>query len=354
MHFRPKRRTQLLVLLFMASSLAIDRRIVTNDFSDYPIGSQQCLYDASDNSGCDGDTVPEMNKCLCGNGGDFVVNSAKCVAKNDSDDMESTYETMSLHCSNSNTPLSVSKEEWMAEGSSVSSSTSSTSSTKTDSKTTSQTASRSNIPTTSVGKTIVTTTTSLPSNTYTPDASNNSGLSTGARVGIIVGSATVGLALFASVLLFLCRYRRHRNHTYEEVYLVGGQLPSNPESEIFGPTQPSIASTVPSDLENSSDPRKHWHPSPDGNQVPWSPSAFEAVKLHPGFGKRYQPPPDVYEMPTSSERSVSVSLSVTPVEMPIISVTSPTASPASRYSRADWSLQMDEEPGRYEPYRPSP
>ncbi|KUI60667.1 hypothetical protein VP1G_07872 [Cytospora mali] len=329
MHFRPQRRSHLFVLLFIASSLAIDRRTVTNDFSDYPIGSQQCLYDTSDNSGCDGDTVPEMNKCLCGNGGDFVTNSAKCVAKNDSDDMDSTYKTMSLHCSNSNTPLSVSKEEWMAEGSTVSSSTSSTSSTKTDSKTTSQTASTSDIPTTSVGKTIVTTTTSLPSNTSTPDASNHSGLSTGARVGIIVGSAT-------------------------EVHPVGGQLPSNPESEILGSIQPSIASTASSDLESSSDPRKRWHPSPDGNQVPWSPSAFEAVKLHPGFGNRHQPPPDVYEMPTNSERPVSVSLSVTPVEMPIISVTSPTASPASRYSGADWNPQMDEEPGPYESYRPSP
>lgn len=354
MHARPQRRSQVLVLLFTASSLAADRRTVKNDFSDYPSGAQQCLYDASDYSGCKGDTVPQMNQCLCGNGGDFVTNSAICVAEKDCDDMENTYKAMSLHCSDSDTPLSVSKQQWMAEGSSASTSTSST---KTSA---SKTASTSTITTASTGQGFSTTTTGSPSSTSTSNTDSNSGLSADARVGIIVGSAAAGAALFAAALFFLCRHRRRRNHTYEEVYRMGGQLLSNVMGEgatMFGFTGPETANpsrtpTVPSDLGILFDPRRSWQPSPDGSQVPWSPGAFEVVKLHPGLGNLHQPPPDVYEMSTDSERPVFVSPSVAHIEMPIISVTSPTVSPTSRYSGADWSSQMHQEPSRYEPYRP--
>lgn len=359
MQFRPQGRSQPFVLFFTASSFARDRRTVKNDFSDYPYGAQQCLYDASDNSGCDGDTVPEMNECLCGNGGDFVTNSAKCVAHKDSDDMESTYNAMKLHCSDSNTPLSVSRQEWMAEESSLSASPSST---MTASKTSaSKTASTSTIVTTSTERTIAATTTGSPSSTSTPSFRNNSGLSTGAKVGIIVGSAAAGLALFVAALLFLCRHRRRRNHTYEEVQHIEGELSCNPVvkgATTFGFTSselanPSCTSTAPSGLGNVFDPRTSWQSTPDGRQVPWSPGAFEVVKMHPGLGNLHQQLPDVYEMSTDSERPVSVAPSVAPVEMPIISVTSPTVSPSSRFSGTDWSSRMHEEPSRYEPYRPS-
>lgn len=337
MPFRPQRRSQLLVFLFTASSLTAHRRTVRNDFSDYPSGAQQCLYDASNHSGCNGDTVPEINQCLCGNGGDFVTKSAKCVAEEDSDDLENTYKVMSLHCSDSKTPLSISKQDWMAEGSTVPSFTSS-------SKTSvSKTVSTSTIFTATTGKGLATTTTGPPNPTSTPDTDSNSGFPNGARVGIIVGSATAGAALFAAALFFCCRHRQRCNHTYEEVHHLGGQLPSNSMGEgatIFEVKGPGAAisnrtSIVPSDLENAIDHRKSWHPSSDGSQVPWSPGAFDVVKLHPGLGNLHRPPRDVFEMSTVNERPVSVSLSVAPVEMPIISDTSPTVSPTSRYSGDD-------------------
>ncbi|ROW06522.1 hypothetical protein VMCG_04291 [Cytospora schulzeri] len=359
MHILPQRRSQLLVLLFTASSLAADRRAVTNDFSDYPSGAQQCLYDASDDSGCNGDTVPEMNSCLCDNGGDFVTNSAKCVAEKDSIDLESTYGVMSLHCSNSNTPLAVSKQEWMAEGSKVSTSITPT---KTTSKTsTSQTASPSTIVATLTEQTITATVTGSQRASSRPDADNHSGLSSGARGGIIVGSVAAGSALFAAALFLLCRHRRSRNHAYDQVRHTGGQLQADPVGQgatMIGFTgyeaaNPSHTSTSPSDRVNTSDPRKGWHPSPDGSQVPWSPGAFEVVKLHPGMGNLHQPRADVYEMSTDSEIPLPVSPSVAPVKMPIISVTPPTVPPSSRYSGVDWTSQTHQEPTRYDPYLPS-
>lgn len=357
MHFRLQPRLLLLPLLLATlSSAAVYKRSVTNDFSDYPAGTQQCLDDASDDSRCSGDTVPQMNQCLCSNGGSFVTNAAKCIAKEDPDDMESTYEVLSLHCSDSNTPLSVAKKDWMAQRSSASSSTSST-------KTTSNTASKSTMTTTSAGHTTTATITTTPSATSTP-APEDSGLSGGARIAVIAGSAAGGVAVLAAAVFIFCRYRKRRNGgTYEEVHAMGAQTPYDRISKAPAPFgSPDLgghssyqSTAAASDLGSSYDPRGSWHPSPDGQSVPWSPGAFEAVKQNPGLGNLHQPPPDVHEMSTDSERPVSMSPSA-PVEMPAISVTSPTVSPTSRYSGADWDShvsEMPQEPRRYEPYRPA-
>lgn len=359
MHFRSHSRLLFLLALLNAtlSSAAVHRRAVTNDFSDYPSGTQQCLDDASDDSRCSGNTVPQMNQCLCSNGGSFVTNAAKCIAREDPDDMESTYEILSLHCSDSNTPLQISKKNWMAQQSSVSTSTTAT-------RTTSNTATKSTMTTTSAGHTTTATITATPTATSTPVPEDNAtGLSGGARIAVIAGSAVGGAAVLAAAVFIFCRYRKRRSGAaYEEVHAMGAQSPYNRISKAPAPFgspdlggHQSYQSTTASDLGSASDPRRSWHPSPDGQSVPWSPSAFEAVKQNPGFGNLHQPPPDIHEMSTDSERPVSMSPSA-PVEMPAISVTSPTVSPASRYSGADWDSQLPQvpqEPRRYEPYRPA-
>lgn len=360
MHFRSQPGLLLLLPLLLASlsSAAVYRRAVTNDFSDYPSGTQKCLDNASDDSRCSGNTVPQMNQCLCSNGGSFVTNAAKCIAVEDPDDMESTYEVLSLHCSDSNTPLSVPKKQWMAQQSSASSST-------TSSRTTSNTATTSTMTTTSAGHTTTATITANPTATSTPPPEDNdSGLSGGARIAVIAGSAAGGAVVLAAAVFIFCRYRKRRNGAaYEEVHAMGAQSPYNRVSKAPAPFgSPDLgghssyhSTTGASDLGIAPDPRGSWHPSPDGQSVPWSPSAFEAVKQNPGFGNLHQPPLDVHEMSTDSERPVSMSPSA-PVEMPAISVTSPTVSPTSRYSGADWDShmsQMPEEPRRYEPYRPA-
>lgn len=277
--------------------------------------------------------------------------------------MESTWEALSLHCSDSNTPLSISKKEWMAEQSSVS--------TTTSAKTTSNTATKSTMTTTSAGLTTTATVTTTPTTTSSPPPEDSdTGLSGGTRIAVIAGSVVGGVAVLAAAAFIFFRYRRRRNGAaYQEVHTMGAQSPYGRMSKAPAPYgspdlggHASYQSTTASDLGSASDPRRSWHPSPDGQSVPWSPSAFEAVKNNPGFGNLHQPPPDIHEMSTDGERPVSMSPSA-PVEMPSIQVISPTVSPTSRYSGADWDSQLPQipqeptrtpqEPRRYEPYRPA-
>ncbi|POS76779.1 hypothetical protein DHEL01_v204827 [Diaporthe helianthi] len=293
-----------------------------------------------------------MNQCLCSNGGDFVTNAAKCIATEDPDDMESTWEALRLHCSDSNTPLSISKKEWMAEQSS----------TTTSAKTTSNTATKSTMPTTSAGRTTTATVTTTPAATSSPiQEDSGTGLSGGTRIAVIAGSVVGGVAVLAAVAFIFWRYRKPRNGAaYEEVHAMGAQSPYGRMSKAHAPygspdlgAHESYQSTTVSDLGSAPDPRRNWHPSPDGQSIPWSPSAFEAVN---------QPPPVIHEMSTDDERPVSMSPSA-PVEMPAIQVISPTVSPTSRFSGANWDTersQMPQEPAqmpqelrRYEPYRPA-
>lgn len=80
---------ELLLLLLAVSRPAT--ATFTNDFSGYPAGAQDCLYDAADQSNCQGDSSQEMNSCLCSNGGDFVTDAGTCIAQADSGDMRSTW-----------------------------------------------------------------------------------------------------------------------------------------------------------------------------------------------------------------------------------------------------------------------
>lgn len=82
---------RLAVLLFV-SPVATS---FTNDFSGYPAGAQACLYDAADQSGCQGDTSQAMNACLCAGGGDggsdFVTTAGACIGADDAGDLRSTW-----------------------------------------------------------------------------------------------------------------------------------------------------------------------------------------------------------------------------------------------------------------------
>lgn len=258
---------------------------------------------------------------------------------------------MELHCSDSGTPLTIPKAQWMGYQSSVSTSSTATATPTSTSTLTSTSA------TTSGQQTATVTSTSTPN----PDAnySGNTGLSSGAKIGIIAGSAAVGVALLAAALFFCLRSRKRRQ-PYEEVHPM---LLANPQHGPFSDgsadatTHRSPLSMGPSELESAAPSmagsprdRSTWHSSSDGSQVPWSPGAFESVKMAQ-FQSLHQPPPrdDVYEMP--AETSSSMSPSTIPLEMPTISVTSPTVSPTSRYSGLDWSSEPPE-PRRYEPFRP--
>lgn len=332
----PRQFSLLLNVLLFTTTTTTVLAAFTNDFSGYPAGAQQCLYDASDSSGCNGDTVAEMNTCLCQTSG-FAASSAQCVGRKDAGDLESTYEVMDLHCSESNTALSLSKDQWLAAGDSASTTTTTTSAVTTSAKTTD-------------GQTVTATVTSTP--TTTPGDGSTGGLSSGARIGVIAGASVVGAVLVAAAVFLIVRYRRRRNRRHEEE-----QHPMLPSStQHFGAgggpgagdasAHPSHFSTAPSELESATaawkyDPNKRdsgpvdgkWHSPQDEPQYPWSPGGFHAYSS-PQQGNQHQPPPPVYELPADSGRPMSrASLpKLAPVEMPAISVTEPTpTSPGPQY-----------------------
>ncbi|KAH7350198.1 hypothetical protein B0T11DRAFT_321926 [Plectosphaerella cucumerina] len=191
-----RRKISLLVsclLLAAPTALATNE----NDFSLYPGDTQGCLKDASTTSKCGGDTVAEMNKCLCSNGGNFVTNAAKCIGREAPAALRTVWSTMSTSCSDSNTPLAVKEDDFISTGQSESGTPST--------RTVTSTAGPSSTSTSSA------TPTADPEegpNENTGDA-NSGGLSVGAKAGIGIGSAA-GAAVLGGILAMAWNSRKSR------------------------------------------------------------------------------------------------------------------------------------------------
>ncbi|KAI0099650.1 hypothetical protein GGR51DRAFT_564896 [Nemania sp. FL0031] len=182
------------LLLQTGSSVAID-----NDFSSYPEGAQQCLYDSASEANCtSGSSGTELNQCLCKNKNNFVYNTASCIAKTSPSDADAVYETLSSNCAGTGVTLSVPKQAFLAaatQTTSISSSTATTTGATTGTATASTTA------------------TSTPTTTNATDSadqnSSNNGLSTGTEIaiGVGVGFGAIAVALAA---WFIWAYQRRR------------------------------------------------------------------------------------------------------------------------------------------------
>jgi hypothetical protein len=172
-----------IAFILVSASRAAD----TLDFSFYPKGAISCLDDAAEKSLCQSSSVELTNSCLCRNGGDFITNTAACVGRSSRDDLATVYETMRDACANSNTPINVSEDEFMAAASAVA--------------TTSTTSSPGSTGTAPAAQTQTT-----PGGTE----QGSSGLSTGALAGIIAGAVIVSLALLGALAFFLIRRRRRQ------------------------------------------------------------------------------------------------------------------------------------------------
>ncbi|KAK3390753.1 hypothetical protein B0H63DRAFT_122492 [Podospora didyma] len=206
-----------LVALILVS---VSRAAVTADFSFYPPKSQDCLYKAADKSACGrADTVPLLNKCLCSNTGQFVVNSASCLGQDDPTDVDKVYDTMNNACRNSQTPLSVTKAQFRAAAIQASSSTQSiTTRTTSASHSTLMTSTTRSSATTTAGD--ISTTSSAPlretsQNGAPADKGNdqdgqdsNTGMSSGAKAGIAVGTSIAGLAIVGGLVFLFLHYRK--------------------------------------------------------------------------------------------------------------------------------------------------
>lgn len=93
------------------------------DFSAYPSSSRDCLENEATASGCLGETVTEINLCLCGNVGNFVLNTAYCVGQiGGKDIVTDVYQVMETSCSETKTPMDISQAEFYAASNNTSSS----------------------------------------------------------------------------------------------------------------------------------------------------------------------------------------------------------------------------------------
>ncbi|KAK8047751.1 hypothetical protein PG996_015815 [Apiospora saccharicola] len=169
---------------------------LTNDFSSYPSGSQDCLTQAADGSKCSGSTGQQVNECLCTNKGNFVYNTASCVAKASPGDLNAVYATLSSNCAGTGVTLSVSQDAFLAQAAAATAvtTTSSAKPTKTDDDPT-------------------TTTTNDPNNpspTSTTAAADRSSWSSTAKVGVGVGIGVGASALILVGGLLWRRYRRKK------------------------------------------------------------------------------------------------------------------------------------------------
>ncbi|KAK4226741.1 hypothetical protein QBC38DRAFT_479837 [Podospora fimiseda] len=203
--------TALLALIFVSTS-----RAGTIDFGFYPKSTQECLYAAADTSRCESGSVSATNACLCRNGGNFVTDTASCLGRSSSSDLEAVYTTMEDACRNSNTPLNVSKESFMSSASSP--------------------------------------TPSTPTNTSAPSEEKDKGdgkLSKGALAGIIVG-AIAGAAVLGVAIFFLWTYTRKRRE--ESHTMLPYEQPTQPGHMSLLPTlgDESTSYSSPPDTRSSS------------------------------------------------------------------------------------------------------
>ncbi|KAM0330151.1 hypothetical protein ACHAQA_004324 [Verticillium albo-atrum] len=206
---RPRRKLALLasLLLLITPSLA---QTAENDFDLYPSTARPCLLDASDRSKCKGDDVPSNNRCLCTNGGDFITNAATCIGTDAPDTLRTVYSTLRTACSDSGTEVTVSEEEFLAEGAKASSIAATATTTRSSPSATGATTDASG------------SSTGAPTETGSPsDDEKPAGLSTVAKAGIGIGAA-VGAAAFVGIVAMVCKSRRSRKAQDESHPMLGG------------------------------------------------------------------------------------------------------------------------------------
>ena len=110
-------RPLLMVLGALSALITADR--FPNNFSPYPTAAQSCLNTADRDSGCDGSSMPTMNRCLCTITSNFITSAAQCISRESPDDLEATYAILQTNCDRSNTPIEITKAEFLQLGDGV-------------------------------------------------------------------------------------------------------------------------------------------------------------------------------------------------------------------------------------------
>ncbi|KAI1450826.1 hypothetical protein F5Y02DRAFT_4865 [Annulohypoxylon stygium] len=199
----------LLSIAFQARSSAA----LENDFSAYPEGSQSCLNDAANQSQCSGSTGQQLNECLCRNKGNFIYNTATCVAKNSPSDLNAVYDTMQNNCEGTGVIIAVSKDAFLSQAAAATAST-----------------------TASTSATATSTSSGTPEATESLSPAASSAISAGTKIalGAGIGFGSVALGLLAWFVWLYSRKRRSQNApppsvhtTNHDVELSNSNMPGN-------------------------------------------------------------------------------------------------------------------------------
>ncbi|KXJ97520.1 hypothetical protein Micbo1qcDRAFT_156424 [Microdochium bolleyi] len=274
--------TALFVLLAITALTSTALAAVQNDFSSYPQGAQPCLYSSATSSACTGNTGTEMNQCLCRNQGNFVYNTATCVAKASPADLDSVYATLVNNCQGTGVILAVGKDAFMAAAAAA---------TQGGAESSSATATATSETATSATSTMATQTSESSTATSTPsqddDGSNSSSssnsLSTGTKIGVGVGVGFGAIALGLAAW-FIYAYSRRRD---------GGKAAVAGDDSPSPSTGYGTPSGVPQASELDDSTNRYWphahhpmHAPPSSTFSPATPvSASSVGGLHESGGK---------------------------------------------------------------------
>ncbi|KAL6699531.1 hypothetical protein J3F84DRAFT_361059 [Trichoderma pleuroticola] len=269
----PRRRLWALSSLFFLLAPALAD--VHADFSFYPVGAQSCLSQAATTSKCDGSTVMDLNTCLCGNWGNFVILAAICIGKNDKADSVPVYKTMVSACADSNTPLNVAPNVFYGAVNGQVTTTTSAATTMTTS-TTSATDS-------------ATTTGAAPAGTSTAPPTEN--LSTGATIGIALGASFGGVGAIAGLVYYLLLRSKKQGEEFHPM------LPNSTEEARF--SQPPLSEPTPSPGTAStfSEAKRASWVSPLQSPDPYRYSAATWDATQGAYKGPYAPPEGAVELP---------------------------------------------------------
>ncbi|KAF3070131.1 hypothetical protein CFAM422_006824 [Trichoderma lentiforme] len=275
----PRRRLWAFTSLFLLLAPALAAEVHA-DFSFYPVGAQSCLSQAATTSKCDGNTVMDLNTCLCGNWGNFVILAAICIGKNDKADAVPVYKTMVSACADSNTPLNVAPNVFYGAVNGQVTTTTSAATTMTTSTTT----------TSATNSATSTTATSTSTSTAVPVSEN---LSTGATIGIALGASFGGVGAIAGLVYYLLRRSKNQGEEYNPMLLPN----SNEEARFSG--QPPLSEPTPSPgiASTFSEAKRASWVSPLQSPDPYRYSAATWDATQGAYKGPYAPPEGAVELP---------------------------------------------------------
>jgi len=251
--------------LLLILPLLFTKTYAALDFSNYPIGSQACLYSSAAQSICGAFDGLAFNQCACSSTGNFIQLAVQCISRaGDAGDLQIVWQTANTNCALSNTPLAYSLAQFLAFAPTTTT-TSSTSSAGVASSSLSTSTNPASTPSTSSTSAVASSTSGSSSGAIT-SAGSGASLSTGAIVGLVIGVLII-LGVVAVTITLFCIHRRKKkvkqvNQQTQGVtptaskYIPPSAVPGvMPMAGYGGPPPQSNLNNTPYYQPSASDPR---------------------------------------------------------------------------------------------------